>query len=716
VTHDIVAHSSRGISDLARSWLAAILLGATGLILVVGPSVVDGRIPGDLGDARFNSYLLEHFLRWITREDVSFWSADFYFPYPLTVAFSDNYLGNAFVYTAFRSIGLAREDAFRWWYVAGFAINFAAADYALVQLGYSRLAAALGAFLFAFGLPITAQENHVQLVYRFGVPLAVLALVQFGTRRELRYIVRCAFWTTWQFYCSIYTGYFLVLLLLAFALGHALSNAGRPIAGIRLLAFEARKLWTRSTVPAKAGCVLATTAMVALIALLGTPYHEVGRLYGFHRSWFEIALMLPRPQSYILTSVSRLWPSHGPIFDALPMRHEHAMFIGLVPFVTIASAATLRSTNRTSWDRYFVPTALAVALLVLLTLWVHGYSAYRILAWLPGVDAIRAVTRIIAILLFPCAMLFTASLDAIAVARLPTWMRSGALTLIAALLVLETSYITHYYTTVHDWQGRMAALATGLPPTLPKDPILLLSPKPDEAIPRLSELDAMLFAQDRGWRTLNGYSGNTPPEHELSGQCEDAAHNLASALAFLGRGTGQAYEELIRHVVMVGYPPCDDAALPRDPRVTIFAGAVPAALMANVALQIERVSVRDGQVVISSSVVNHSPVALPAASSTATPIRLSARFIDTLAAPPDPRHGPGWDARQAIFFDIPAGSQEQVAIHVAPPRQPGRYRVEISMVQERIAWFHDHGLHVPVSKQIVEVDDQHIARIADAGY
>ena len=91
--------------------------------------------------------------------DASFWNADFFYPFPLTIAFSDNFLGNAFVYALFRAVGFAREDAFRLWYVAGFVVNFAAADYALVRFRYSRFAAALGAFLFTFGLPIMAQEE-----------------------------------------------------------------------------------------------------------------------------------------------------------------------------------------------------------------------------------------------------------------------------------------------------------------------------------------------------------------------------------------------------------------------------------------------------------------------------------------------------------------------------------------------------------------------------
>src|SRR5262245_54947853 len=63
------------ILGLARTSTIPILVGIAGLAFVVGPSVIHGRIPGDIGDARLTSYILEHFFRWITGQDASFWGA-----------------------------------------------------------------------------------------------------------------------------------------------------------------------------------------------------------------------------------------------------------------------------------------------------------------------------------------------------------------------------------------------------------------------------------------------------------------------------------------------------------------------------------------------------------------------------------------------------------------------------------------------------------------
>ena len=60
------------------------------------------RVPGDLGDARFNNYVLEHFYQWISGTVQGYWNAAFFYPYSGTMAFSDTLLGSAPLYALFR--------------------------------------------------------------------------------------------------------------------------------------------------------------------------------------------------------------------------------------------------------------------------------------------------------------------------------------------------------------------------------------------------------------------------------------------------------------------------------------------------------------------------------------------------------------------------------------------------------------------------------------
>jgi hypothetical protein len=693
----LVDRDRRGaMSGFAHSWLAAILIGLVGLVFVVGPGVSDGQIPGDLGDARFNSYVLEHFYRWITRQDQNFWNAQFFYPFPLTIAFSENYLGTGLIYSLFRVAGFGREDSFRLWFVVGFAINFLAATYSLSRLGYSRPAAALGAFLFSFGLPITAQEGHAQLIYRFGVPLAVLAFVEFDRHKQLSRLSLTALWTTWQFYCSIYLGYFLVLLLAALGLGLTLRGEGGAVASIRRQMLEVREAWGSTSVRARMAFALAMTILAVMMGFLLVPYIEVSRLYGFRRTWADIASMLPRPISYILTGNSIIWPSN--LFAALPMRWEHAMFPGIAPFLAIGAAFVLRLRNRGVVDSLFVPVSLAMLLLVLVTIMVHGWSLYRVLAMLPGVSAIQAVTRICTVLLFPLGILLASSADTVLTARLARSARLGIMATIVILLVCEASLIRHGTMTKSDWQARMSAMAAMVPPKVPDEPILLRGPIPGEPS-YVPQIDAMLFAQDRGWRTINGYSGNSPPV-QVRGQCNDARGDLAAGLDFLGLRSQQDFVALARHVITIGYPACDQTQMQRRP----LAGPVPAELMANVRLRIERLVLRDGQVIIQAKIINRSSTILPADSSTGTPVRLSARYVDEHAVATGSVGRSGWDSRQDLTQDVPPDTESAVEIPLPPPLVPGTYRVALSLVQENVAWFHDHGMPIAISAQAVTVE------------
>ncbi|MGH8732457.1 MAG: hypothetical protein ACREVB_02110, partial [Burkholderiales bacterium] len=204
-----------GWRERAGWLLAAALLGIIVVGYVLKALQYFKAAPSDLMDGRFNSVVLEHLYRVLTGSAAALWSPEYFYPFPGALAFSDNHLGSAFSYVLARLLGLSREQAFNVWFTTGTLLNFACALYVLRRFGASTAAAALGAFFFACALPATAQDGHAQLVYRFAAPLAVLAHWQMFERRRLAGFARVAFFTAWQFYCSIYLGVFLVYLLAA---------------------------------------------------------------------------------------------------------------------------------------------------------------------------------------------------------------------------------------------------------------------------------------------------------------------------------------------------------------------------------------------------------------------------------------------------------------------------------------------------------------------
>src|SRR5262249_28570473 len=141
------------------------------------------------------------------------------------------------------------------------------------------------------------------------------------------------------------------------------------------------------------------------------PYIEVKRLYGFGYSWAAIESMLPRIESYFLADRSLIWFSSAGIFDQILMRHEHQLFLGMVPLLSLAYALCYRpflESHPTSRSMLY-----ALAMVLLLTLSVNGHSLYRALTLVPGISAIRAVSRLILVAVFFVAFVMGEVIDSI---------------------------------------------------------------------------------------------------------------------------------------------------------------------------------------------------------------------------------------------------------------------------------------------------------------
>lgn len=60
---------------------------------------------------------------------------------------------------------------------------------------------------------------------------------------------------------------------------------------------------------------------------------------------------------------------------------------------------------------------------------------------------------------------------------------------------------------------------------------------------------------------------------------------------------------------------------------------------------------------------------------------------------------PGWDARKDLSLELLPGEAVDLAFNVNAP--PGRYVLEVSLVQEMVFWFHDQGMKVPTKAVVI---------------
>ncbi len=506
-------------------------------------------IPGDLGDARFNSVILEHVYQWLTRQVADLWNPTFFYPFERVLGLSDNHFGSHWVYSILRFFGFSREIAYSGWYLFGYILNFFVCWWAMRRAGFSIVAAAAGAFVFAFGLPMLHQEGHAQLVYRFAIPLAFFAWYEFLQKRELRSLAQTNFWWSVQFLCSIYLGVFLLFCLAAVFVAYVL------IVNFSVTQIDHSSLQRRSVLSWLTRSVslfrtdwrvtswcLASVVGMGLVSWMLILYKAIARDYQLARRLEDLYPLIPTLSSYLLADNSPLTSWIGSFMATFPTRAEHQMFVGIGALVigllgAVAFGWSSNDRQRLKVNQVSVGglaelqlknlvrvSFIALVFLVLLTLRIGDYSLYFLVLKIPGSDAIRAVSRIILVMLLPIAILVAAGFEFVVrltATRGPVIV--GVSVLFATLLLTTESYFyVPHHAAMQTWLDRQRGLDFTIKDKLSSDEILFVTQKSQEPF-YITELDAMIYAQDRHLRTLNGYSGSTPPGYEYPSPC--SAHD-----------------------------------------------------------------------------------------------------------------------------------------------------------------------------------------------
>ena len=468
-----------------------------------------GQNIGDVCDLRFNLFIIEHGYQWLTGGVADFWDAGIFYPATHnTVAFSDHHIGNLPLYALLRACGLARENALTVWLQLVCGLNFAAAAWVLKRLSGSTLGAAMGAYLFTFGMPMISQVLHIQLWPRYFVPVAVyfwLAALRTGAHRPLALALAAV---VGQLYSSMYTGIFLVELLGCFALAHLILPATRPTL----------RAWLRPAQAARAWIVRLGLVVLALVALLpaALPYLHAFRDLG-GRSWPVVASLLPTPLTYLSP------PDHTLVWRALTglgrwqnTNGEYRMFVGGTLFLLAALYWRARRLGRGLADETLLWTTLLTVLVAgLLTARLSkSLSLYYLLYLLPGVGSLRAITRIMLVLLLPLALLMALAVRALE-AQIATWQRPWLRRLaepgLLVVLLIDQAVLAYPHHVTGVDAPRLASYAAALR-TRPQGFKAFAIVGPSTIV---NATDSLWVAQETGFPTTSGYSGNFPKDWQF---------------------------------------------------------------------------------------------------------------------------------------------------------------------------------------------------------
>jgi hypothetical protein len=635
-------------------------------------------VPGDLGDSRFNIYVLEHVYRWMIGAEKSLLSLPIFYPYPLTLGFSDTHFGSEIFYALFRVLGFDEYDAFKGWYIVGNVLTFFAAYYVLWLYVKSPWLAAIGAFAFAFSLSSVVQEGHAQLTYRMAVPFAFLFAARYAERKLPTYFYGLVAAVSFEILINIYLGLFTLLIaavifVVDLVLREPRSNL-KPAALGRVFLAPLRERRNHRPLVITISAILFLAALAMLIF-----YARVSQLYGFIRYWDEIQLMVPRPWSYFIMDGLPYWSHISQALPEVPYRNEHQLFLGipltaLFLFTVVYVAAHPRSAS----TDLKVQALVVVALLALMTMF-GSFSLYWFISHIPGFNALRAVSRYQIVAAFPIVMAITLFL---AQGQILGRLRVVAPIVLLAWMAYDIAVQHRALFSSQQSRDHMKALLAKIDTSkIDKDSILAFAGDP--AVPfYINQIDAMFLSQALGIPTLNGYSGNFPPGYQNEPSCQSFVQQLKTYDSWAQEHGHPALAKLDYQPLRSGLTDCD-LSQANLTKISFTNGPAPDSEAAkHLSLSNPRIT-RDGDALkVTVALHNGSNETFHAVG--ANPLRLSWRMSDTS----DPKAGPGWDTRVDIGADLPPGSTRDVTFSVKIPNP----QLQVTFVEELRFWAHDIGV------------------------
>jgi hypothetical protein len=486
---------------MRRTVLAFLYLAALvgGCYVAFRPTFDSGfdRTQTGLGDSMFNHFLLEH--SWRAISDPAYCGgltrAPFFHPTDDVYWYSETLLGGAPLYWALR-LFMPYDLAYQWWQILCTGLNYV--TFALIArwLGCSHLATILGAYFWAFATPHVYQAMHQQLIPRFWMPIAVYHAWQFAAAPNLRSLNRTLGFTFLQCVTCVYTGWFLAVGLVVFAMSATAMKPG----GWKLLLGFLRAEWRRAA--------LVTLIWALAFGCFFLPYLLAHQ--GIRRDYSECAGYLP-PLAGWLTGPPGSWWS-AVLSPYLPQVHyECFLFVGFALGLLVLTAGIDLWRNREA--RQASPRLLlAAACLATATVWwvltlnfSHGVSAWWVVRFLPGGGAIRCLGRV-SLMVDLFAVLGAILWLSVVAERIRSPRRRIAVVAVvtAAVIVEQLSFTPpsvakdEFYPEVKRQAERIrGADAAFLVPRRDSEPVY-------------DHILAMWVALEANVPVVNGYSGRTP--------------------------------------------------------------------------------------------------------------------------------------------------------------------------------------------------------------
>ena len=453
-------------------------------------------ISGDIGDARFNAYVMEHTWLWLKGIHPALFDMQMFYPHSNTYAYSDYMLGFAPVYWFFRAIGCEILLSYQWWMVVCSVLNFAVFYlFAKKLFQFNTIFSALGAFVFAFSLPRVMHLEHCQLVAQFFIVISAAGALMwwrdptskkapwfFFTGVVLQLISAFYFFWFWIWTLGIYGIYVLM-------------NQGRR---------DTAKKWFASVPKSSVVWPIIVNGCLALPFLYH--YALAGKEFG-RRDWVSISHTVPRLYSWISLPSNHWEWAFTPLKEAisqLPMLHEHYLSFGLFTWVGMMAALIWVYRRKPELKYLSIP---------LITMFIFTITSGRFSTWVlmsyfyPGAGVIRAVGRIQIFMLMFWSVIFVSFLS-------NGWnsaekKKKIGVGVVILLFFAESAFTSEWTFSRAQDRERLEKIAQNIP----QDCQLLVNPAGFLPNSDFTNIDVVMIAYQTNRTAVNGYSGHQPNDY-----------------------------------------------------------------------------------------------------------------------------------------------------------------------------------------------------------
>lgn len=462
------------------------------------------HFPGDLGDARFNTYILEHAHKFLTGQTSSLWNAPFMFPEKDVITYSDNLVGTAPFYSFFRLIGFDREASFQGWFLLMTILSYSCSYFFLNWYFKNKYSAVLGALVFAFSMALQSQITHAQTFPRFAIPLAFWMGILFMDKLKPIYFFATLFIVVYEIYCGIYIGFMLSI----------------PITVLLLLIIITRwKIFYNKIKDLKwVGMMVGSVIFNILIILpLMLPYFHRAQQTAFN-NYENILVNIPTIKSHFFSQTgSILWKVFEKAGMDYPAWWDHQIYSGgiaticllIFGFIFFAKIINTNFFHQVTINKSLIILFFTGLITFLFFIRFGNFSLYKIIFHVPGFAAMRAIQRIINIelIFFAIATSFVFNY----ILKKKKKFSILIFILFAGIIILDNYYKkdTSYRTNKQMSQARVNILLDKMK-NIPAESIVVYEPEKKESNSFEYQIDAMLASQTLNLKTVNGYSGTSP--------------------------------------------------------------------------------------------------------------------------------------------------------------------------------------------------------------